>query len=110
MPREKTTLRTEPPAPSPSELAKNLGRRLRYLRAQSGVTQSELSNRAATSRAYLSKLERGKILPRYFTLARLAACLGVHPVELVRDEAGHPRDKSLVSRVADVPQQTHSRA
>jgi transcriptional regulator with XRE-family HTH domain len=77
-----------------SELARSLGRRLRYLRAQKGVTQAELSGRAATGRAHLSKLERGRILPRYSTLARLAACLGVDVGELVRVQAGSPGDSS----------------
>ena len=87
MKTEQTILGSEGVTPSASQLAKNLGRRLRYLRAQTGVTQAELSTRAATGRAYLSKLERGKILPRYFTLARLAASLGVQPAELVRGDA-----------------------
>ena len=94
MKTETTTLSSEVVTPSTSQLAKNLGRRLRYLRAQTGVTQAELSSRAATGRAYLSKLERGKILPRYFTLARLAACLGVQPAELVLGDAQQPDGRS----------------
>ena len=72
---------------SASELARALGRKLRYLRAMSGLTQSELSkNAGGMGRAHLSKLERGKILPRYITLVRLAASLGVAPAELMRVE------------------------
>jgi len=85
MSTEKTKLCAQAVAPSAAELAKKLGRRLRYLRAQNNVTQAELSSRATMGRAYLSRLERGKILPRYLTLVRLAACLGVDPVELVRE-------------------------
>lgn len=94
-------------APSASDVARNLGRRLRYLRAQSGMTQAELASRAATGRAYLSKLERGKILPRYLTLVRLAACLGVHPAELVLGCAGFSDDQSRGSKPTKVPEQTH---
>ncbi len=107
MPREKTTLRPEVIAPSRADLARHLGRRLRYLRAQKGVTQAELAGRAATGRAYLSKLECGKILPRYLTLARLATFLGVHPVDLVRGESGRPGDPLRDSSAGNVPEQTH---
>ena len=64
--------------------SRNLGRKLRYLRAMRGWTQIELSKRAKMSRAYVGRLERGEVLPRYITLVRLAACLGVAPAELVR--------------------------
>jgi transcriptional regulator with XRE-family HTH domain len=104
MQETKISLCAEVIAPSASELAKKLGRRLRYLRARNGVTQAELSKKAATGRAYLSKLERGKILPRYLTLARLAASLGVHPAELLGGEAGHPIDGSRNPNSANVPQ------
>jgi transcriptional regulator with XRE-family HTH domain len=55
-------------------------------------------------RSYLSRLENGRILPRYFTLARLAACLGVHPMELIRGEAGRSGDESRNPGSANVPQ------
>jgi transcriptional regulator with XRE-family HTH domain len=80
-----------------------MGWRLRYLRAQNAITQAELSRRAAVGRAYLSKFECGKILPRYLTLARLAACLGVEPGELVRGEASRQGDASRDSKAANVP-------
>ena len=66
-------------------LGKDLGRRLRYMRARLGITQCELARRTTgMSRAYLSKLEHGKILPRYTTLVRLAAALEVDVADLVR--------------------------
>ena|ERR1035437_4372462 len=87
MQRKSTSLRCQDHGLSASELARSLGRKLRYLRAQSGYTQSELSKDLGMGRAYISKLERGRVLPRYITLVRLAACLGVSPAELVRIEA-----------------------
>jgi transcriptional regulator with XRE-family HTH domain len=104
MQETKTIITAEAISPSASELAKHLGRRLRYLRAQHGVTQIELSSRAQMGRSYLSKLERGKILPRYLTLARLAACLGVHPAELMRGEGKRPGDGSQNPDSTNVPQ------
>ncbi len=67
-----------------NQLAKNLGRRLRYLRAQAGITQLELAKKASMDRTYLCRLERGKILPRYDVLVRLAESLGVSVTEIVR--------------------------
>jgi transcriptional regulator with XRE-family HTH domain len=104
MQETKTILTAEATTPSASELARHLGRRLRYLRAQHGVTQSELSSKAKMGRSYLSRLENGRILPRYFTLARLAACLGVHPMELMRGEARLSGDESRNPGSANVPQ------
>jgi transcriptional regulator with XRE-family HTH domain len=87
MQKESTPLRRQDDGPSASELARNLGRRLRYLRAMRGWTQVEFSSKIPMSRAYLGKLERGNGgLPRYITLVRLAASLGVAPAELVRIE------------------------
>jgi transcriptional regulator with XRE-family HTH domain len=69
--------------PSSADLARHLGRRLRYLRAQLGVNQRELAARAGTPRTHLSRLENGKALPQVATLARLALSLGVGIAELV---------------------------
>jgi transcriptional regulator with XRE-family HTH domain len=83
------------------ELGKDLGRRLRYLRAQLGVTQSELAQRTAMGRAYISKVEHGKILPRYATLVRMAVSLGVEVEDLVRSS-------SCQTRSGNVPDRAHS--
>jgi transcriptional regulator with XRE-family HTH domain len=68
-----------------NQLAKSLGRRLRYLRAQIGITQLELGRKASMDRTYVSRLERGTILPRYVALVRIADSLGVSVADLVRD-------------------------
>jgi len=103
MRREKIQLRSEGIRSTTSELARDLGRRLRYLRAQIGVTQKELSNKAAIGRAHLSKLERGKILPGYLTLGRLAAAIGVDPARLVHGAINCSCDASQNSKGANVP-------
>jgi transcriptional regulator with XRE-family HTH domain len=66
-----------------NQLARSLGRRLRYLRAQIGLTQSELGRKASMDRAYISRLERGRVLPRYSALVRLANSLGVSVAVIV---------------------------
>lgn len=67
-----------------NQLTKALGRRLRYLRAQTGLTQLELGRKASMDRTYISRLERGRIQPRYILMVRLAESLGVSVVDLVR--------------------------
>ena len=66
-----------------NQLAQALGRRLRYLRAQTGLTQLELGRKASMDRTYISRLERGRILPRYTAMVRLAESLGVSVADLV---------------------------
>jgi predicted transcriptional regulator len=54
-----------------AQLGKELGRRLRHLRAQLSESQLDVSQRAKVGRAYLSRAERGKILPGYATLVKM---------------------------------------
>ncbi|WP_414648667.1 helix-turn-helix domain-containing protein [Edaphobacter sp.] len=44
-----------------NQLARALGRRLRYLRAQTGLTQLELGRKATMDRAFISRIERGRM-------------------------------------------------
>ena len=79
-----------------NQLARSLGRRLRYLRAQTGLTQFELGRKASMDRAYISRLERGRILPRYAALVRLANSLGVS-VAIIVEQSTSAIDKSNVT-------------
>ncbi len=63
--------------PAHSLVARTLGRRLRYLRSQIGVTQEAIGRSLDTDRSYISRLERGAVLPRLSTLVRLAIYFGV---------------------------------
>ena len=60
-----------------------LGRRIRYLRTERGITQEVLSARAGIARINLSRIENGKAEPGLRTLADLAAALGVKLAELL---------------------------
>src|SRR5215216_8162400 len=66
------------PAQSPSRQPAGiaLGARLRELRIQAGLTQSELAG-ARFSKEYVSQIERGKTRPTRETIDWLAARLGV---------------------------------
>lgn len=85
------------------EVAKQLGRRLRFLRAQAGLTQEQLAEGAEVGRPYLSALENSRAsLPRYATLVRLASSLGVEVADLVRCP-------SEIRKATDVDKPGHAR-
>jgi transcriptional regulator with XRE-family HTH domain len=57
-----------------------MGRKIRRLREELGVSSSELARRARVSQSQVSRLEHGKHHFRMSTLERIAEALGVHPV------------------------------
>ncbi|MBC7220595.1 helix-turn-helix domain-containing protein [Candidatus Bipolaricaulota bacterium] len=66
-------------------MAEDLGRRLRDLRMQCGLTLQELGAKVGKSESYLSKLEHGKINPSLATLKKIADALGRPVVHLFED-------------------------
>ncbi|MDK2747546.1 MAG: helix-turn-helix domain-containing protein [Brevundimonas sp.] len=67
------------------DLVSLLGKNVRALRDQAGLSQEELAFRASMKRSYLSDLERGTRNPSVRALGRLAVALGVHPSKLLDD-------------------------
>lgn len=66
--------------PDPREI---LGRRVKELRAQKGITQEELADRCEMFRTYLSRIESGLANPTLTALNMLAAGLEVSVLELL---------------------------
>jgi DNA-binding XRE family transcriptional regulator len=66
----------------------SVGQRVRDLRARSGLTQEELGAMSGIDQALISKLERGQHQPRYDTLSRIAAALGLSVPALLSDSVG----------------------
>jgi len=62
-----------------------LGKRVRALRREAGLSQEELAFRVGMKRSYVSDLERGTRNPSVRALARLADGLSVHPARLLDD-------------------------
>ena len=72
------------------DMRKLVGRNLRRIRINKGMTQEDFAERSGFSQQYLSGLERGQRNPTIITLYELAEALGVSHVELVRPERrGH---------------------
>jgi transcriptional regulator with XRE-family HTH domain len=60
-----------------------LGRRVRELRTQAGITQAVLAERIGVSPEFLSRMEWGSESPSFHTLHNLAESLGVTPKDLL---------------------------
>jgi transcriptional regulator with XRE-family HTH domain len=60
-----------------------VGRNVRRLRLQAGLTQEQLSTRSGFGQQYISDLERGLRNPTIVSLYELAQALGSTPVILL---------------------------
>lgn len=78
----------------------SLGARLRALRAERGIRQKELAQRAGLTASLVSQIESGKLTPSLHTLGRLAAALGV-PVASLFDQP--PDGRLHLGRRRDCP-------
>jgi transcriptional regulator with XRE-family HTH domain len=59
-----------------------LGRALRALREEHGLSQEELGHRARLHRNHIDGIERGELNPSFSSLLKLARSLGVTPASL----------------------------
>ena len=65
--------------PSPAEL----GRRIKLMRIEKGLTLKDLEKRGGISATHVSEIERGKASPTVGALGRIARALGVRPATLL---------------------------
>lgn len=61
-----------------------LGQRIREIRVQKGMTQSEIAERCDMASNYIAMLERGERNPTYLTLLKIAEGCGVNVSELMK--------------------------
>jgi len=80
--------------------AKFIGEKIKKLRKERGLTQSELAGKIIT-RNMLSSIENGKALPSLETLNYIAANLEVPPSYLISEEDDilFYRKKELISQI-----------
>lgn len=62
-----------------------LGQRIRDIRSEKDMTQSELAERSDVASNYIAMLERGERNPTYLTLLKIAGGCGVSISELVKE-------------------------
>jgi transcriptional regulator with XRE-family HTH domain len=61
---------------------RELGRAVRRLREERGLTQEELASRAGTTFGTVSRIESAKSAPAWWTVRKIADALGVSMAEL----------------------------
>jgi transcriptional regulator with XRE-family HTH domain len=69
----------------------NLGKRLRALRDDQGLTLAQLGQQVALSASYLSQVERGVTMPSLPRLTAIAAALDVEVRYFFEDDVSSPR-------------------
>lgn len=60
-----------------NQILLRLGERVKEIRIQKGLTQTELANKIVKDHPSINKLENGKVNPSYFFLYEVANGLGV---------------------------------
>ena len=78
------------------------GKRLRELRVERNLTQTQLAQRCGSNRPFISNLERGVKVPSLTMVLRLAEALECRVYDLVKvfDEASRAATKPLKRRFA----------
>jgi len=66
-----------------SESAK-LGKNLKRIRTEKGITQGDIVRNLGVSRSFVSNIENGKTNPTLATITKLAKSLGVSSDELLK--------------------------
>lgn len=62
-----------------------IGKKIRDLRKQTGLTQQELADRAELTKGFISQLEHGLVSPSVVTLMDLIEILGTTPAEFFKE-------------------------
>ncbi len=75
------------------DMRRLVGRNVRRLRLDRGVTQEELAVKSGFGQNYISDLERGRRNPTVVTLWEIAEALGVTPVELITPDDAATTDQ-----------------
>lgn len=68
------------------DMRKLVGRNVRRLREQKGLTQEQFAERSGFSQQYISGLECGRRNPTVVTVYELAQALGVGHLELMKPD------------------------
>ena len=62
----------------------DIGKRMKELRIQYGLTQQELADRSELTKGFISQLERNQNSPSIGTLLDIIQCLGTTPADFLR--------------------------
>jgi transcriptional regulator with XRE-family HTH domain len=70
------------------DMRKLVGRNIKRIRQEKGLTQEQLAEVSGFSQQYLSGLEQGRRNPTIVSIYELATALGISHMELVRPTEG----------------------
>jgi transcriptional regulator with XRE-family HTH domain len=70
------------------DMRKLVGRNVKRIRQEKGLTQEQLADLSGFSQQYISGLEQGRRNPTIVSIYELASALGVSHIELVRPIEG----------------------
>ncbi|RJQ30641.1 MAG: XRE family transcriptional regulator [Peptococcaceae bacterium] len=74
-----------------------VGRRLKALRDESGLTQANLASLAGVTAGLIGQIEQGKVQPSLKTLEKLASVMGVSPCYFIMEQSSVDQMLSLMS-------------
>ena len=77
-----------------------LGKNIKHIRLQNGLTQAVFAEKAKISIIFLSSIERGTKYPKADILARISETLGVEVFELFKGDLVPADSKKLVTRLS----------
>ena len=80
----------------------NLGSRLRKLRKERGLTQSELGNLADVEYVLISRYEQNKVMPKIETLNKLCSALNVSVDEILNGKSNQEFEVKIVIGVKNL--------
>jgi transcriptional regulator with XRE-family HTH domain len=78
-----------------------LGKNIKFLRIQRGLTQAVLAEKADISVIFLSSIERGTKYPKPDILARIAKALDVEVFELFKGDLVPSDSKEMMSKLSE---------
>lgn len=61
-----------------------LGKRIRKIRKEKGISQEELADKAKIHRTYMGKIERGESNAPIYTLYKISKALSIHIFDLFK--------------------------
>jgi transcriptional regulator with XRE-family HTH domain len=70
------------------DMRKLVGRNIKRIRQEKGLTQEQLAEVSGFSQQYISGLEQGRRNPTIVSIYELATALGISHMELVRPTEG----------------------
>lgn len=83
------------------ELSLQIGRRIRTLRKQRGLSLEALALKCDMNAAFLGHIERGLRCPTIYTLERISIGLGISTAELFVDEIASNPNAAAVQHFSD---------